>query len=76
MSSSVNSSVLAAKDIPVLWGVSNCVTHSKREAFVAQLRRHANVSTVGACSKDREPLGCPRSGRPRPPSSPGTRVGS
>ncbi|KAH7702075.1 Fucosyl transferase family protein [Aphelenchoides avenae] len=40
------------KTEPVVQFVSNCKTWSKREAFVAELSKHINVTQYGACGDD------------------------
>ena len=41
--------ILAEKRLPIVWAVSHCVTSSRREDYVTELRRHARVDTIGKC---------------------------
>lgn len=47
----------ASKRASVVWLVSNCKTHSKRELYVDMLQKHMPVDVYGACG----PLKCPKS---------------
>uniref|UniRef100_A0A7E4ZWB1 Fucosyltransferase n=1 Tax=Panagrellus redivivus TaxID=6233 RepID=A0A7E4ZWB1_PANRE len=47
---------LKSKQKPALWMVSHCSTASKRETYVAQLKKHMAVHQIGACNN----VNCPR----------------
>ena len=44
-------SVISAKNKSVAWIASNCQTHSKREDYVAELKKHIDVDTYGRCGQ-------------------------
>ena len=43
--------VIRAKKKTAAWIVSNCLTHSQREDYVAELRKHISVDVYGECGK-------------------------
>ena len=42
---------VATKNKSVMWLVSNCETHSKRENYVKELSKHIPVDIFGGCGK-------------------------
>ena len=36
----------------VLWAVSNCITQSRRERYVEELKRHIKIDIIGKCGDD------------------------
>ncbi|XP_013417303.1 alpha-(1,3)-fucosyltransferase C [Lingula anatina] len=45
-------SVAKTKSKLVVWMVSNCDTHSRREQFVMELQKYIKVDIIGACGND------------------------
>ena len=50
--SGLKSLILGKKKL-VAWIVTNCDTHSQREDYVAELRKHVNVDVFGKCGKNK-----------------------